>query len=76
MTPHERAREIVGGWYPKADISHGYITEDSLDAIIAAIAAALEEEIEACAKVADEMLIEVAGGDRVGRAIRQRKGAR
>ena len=36
-----------------------------------AIRAAIAETAEACASMADEMLREVAGGERVGKAIRE-----
>ena len=54
MTPHQRARAVwdkaMNAFYAQDTHSHGHRTEQAVNAI----AAALEEEIEACAKVADQ----------------------
>ena len=77
MTPHQRAREIVnasGGAPPK-----------QYELLITAIAAALNDEIEACLqeviKVSDRLAYQNLWKERVGanraiEALQQRKGAR
>ena len=57
-TPHQRAREIVSAW-PYNAVRNIYgicvVTSESLAELEHAIAAALTDEIEACAEVCDKL---------------------
>ena len=80
---HQRARAVAEKWYDKCD--EGAITNGQYDELINAIAAALDAEIEACAKVADEVVGDAdditdaptrLAARAIAAAIRQRKGVR
>ena len=78
---HQRVREIVDTHFPNYARQTVPVSITELEN---AIAAALEEEIEACARVAETLTVQVgdgpvrkiADGYWIAEVIRQRKGAR
>ena len=53
MTPHQRARAVVEAWEECVG-TNTCVVQSDMDALTEQVAAALEEEIEACAKVAEQ----------------------